>query len=688
MLNTPRLPSLVWVIAVIFLAGGCDGSQAGDSGEASARNPVSGLELSGMDTSVRPQDDFHQYANGTWLKETAIPAQYSSYSPFVILREQAEQHQRDIIQALAAQHADKGSIEQQIGDYFASFMNTRAIAAAGLKPLQPELQAVDKVASRDDLVAVFARFIREGISVPLKLDIDQDLKNSAEYTAYLSQSGLGLPDRDYYLKKDNKRFQHVLKAYPGYIAKLFALAGIEHGEQKAADIIGLETKLAGYQWSAIENRNLEKTYNPTSPQQLARLAASFDWTDFLSTVGIGKLNTVVVTQPSYVTGLGQLLDSVPLDTWKAYLQLRLLSDYAQYLNRNFDNAYFDFYGRVVDGKSKQQERWRRGIQVTNEALGQAIGRLYVAKYFPPEAKKRMTALVDNLLAAFATSIDNLSWMSEKTKQAARAKLDKFTVKIGYPNKWRDYSGLTVIRDKLIANVRAARIFEHDYQIHKLGKPIDRQEWQMTPQTVNAYYNPSMNEIVFPAAILQPPFFQMDADDAVNYGAIGMVIGHEISHGFDDQGSKFDGDGNMRNWWTAADRRRFEERTRKLVAQYNRYSPLKGMHVKGALTLGENIADLSGLTVAYRAYRRSLHGKPAPVMDGFTGDQRFFLGLAQAWRAKYRDAEMAQMITSDPHSPPRYRVNGVVANMPAFYRAFDVKPGDSLYLPPKQRVKIW
>lgn len=677
--------ALTAVLGTLFAASSCQ-TPADQVSAPSER--VSGIERGGMDTEIRPQDDFHQYANGSWLRTTTIPDQYSSYSPFVILRENAESQQREIIESLSTSNAQAGTIERQIGDYYASFMDTEAVQRAGLAPLHDDLEAIAAASSKADIARLFADFIRAGLIAPLAMEIDQDLEQSDRYTAYLSQSGLGLPNRDYYLETDNPRFRKVLAAYPEYIAKLFALAGIEQGEASAKAIVELETRIAEIQWSAIDNRNLEKIYNPMSVPQLQTLNPAIDWPTLLGSIGIGDLEQIIVTQPDYIEGLGKLVGEVPLSTWQAYLQLRLLSGYAPYLTDAFVTAEFDFYGRVIGGRQQQKERWRRGIDVTNAALGEAVGQLYVARHFPPQARARMQALVDNLLAEFASRIDQLQWMGPQTKQAARDKLAKFTVKIGYPDQWRDYSGLSVQQQDLIANLRASQAFEYNYQLNKLGKPVDPHEWHMTPQTVNAYYNPVQNEIVFPAAILQPPFFSMQADDAVNYGAIGMVIGHEISHGFDDQGSRFDGDGNMRNWWTEQDRKQFEARTAQLVAQYDRYEPIPGMHVKGKLTLGENIGDLSGLTVAYYAYQRSLHGKPAPVIDGYTGDQRFFLGLAQAWRAKYRDEALAEMITSDPHSPPRYRVNGVVVNMTEFYRAFDVQPGDALYLPPQQRVQIW
>lgn len=649
----------------------------------------SGIEMTGMDTSVKPGDDFYNYMNGTWLATTEIPKKYSRYGAFTILHEKSQENQKIIIEELAATETEAGSVEQKVGDYFATYMDLEAIEAAGLKPLESSLAGIQAISSVADLVAQMGLFVKESVSVPFGMGIYQDLKDSSKYTAYIGQSGLGLPDRDYYLELDNERFQKVLKAYPGYIAQLFTLAGIEDADEKAAAIVELETKLAEIQWSNVDNRDPEKTYNPFTAEALVELNKQVvDWPVLLTSLEIDQLEQVIVSQPSYFASLTDLLTEDMLATWKDYLTFKLLSASSPYLTKAFVDANFDFYGGVIGGRTEQQERWRKGINLTNGALGEALGRIYVAKHFPPEAKERMKHLVDNLLAEFAVGIDSLDWMSEETKKEAHAKLSTFVVKIGYPDKWKDYGSLPVVKGDLIANIRASNKFEYAYEVGKLGKPIDKGEWYMTPQTVNAYYNPVMNEIVFPAAILQPPFFDLEADDAVNYGAIGMVIGHEISHGFDDKGSKFDGDGNMRNWWVDSDREKFEERTTQLVNQYNGYSPIEGMHINGDLTLGENIADLSGATVSYNAYIRSLEGKPSPVLDGYTGEQRFFLGLAQAWRTKYREEALTARLASDPHSPPRYRVNGVVPNMDTFYTNFDVTEEGALYLAPEQRVKIW
>ena len=676
---------MVLLVLVEFILVGCNEFR----GKSKSAELISGIDLSGMDTSVRPQDDFHNFVNGLWLKNTPIPAQYGSYGAFVLLREESEKNLRRIIDESAAKtDAAHGSVEKKVGDFYAGFMDEATIEARGLEGIEPLLAKIATLSNRQELMQLFSQFVRMGLSVPFDGGVIQDFKEPEKYAYYIGQSGLGLPNRDYYLEKDNKRFQVIVNAYPDCIVSLFTLAGIENPAEKAAAIVALETRLAQSNWSSIENRNTEKIYNPMTLEQLNQNSSMLQWKSLLVGLGIKDQAFIVVMQPSYFSALGKLIDSESLETWKSYLSLRLISGLSNYLPKVFADAHFDFYGRKVDGLEKQKERWRRGVATVDGSLGEALGRIYVERHFPSEAKVRMQLLVENLLNEFAIGIDNLHWMSEKTKIEAKNKLSRFTVKIGYPNKWRDYAALSIDRDDLVGNVRRTRIFEYNYNINKLGGPIDRGEWGMTPQTVNAYYSPTKNEIVFPAAILQPPFFNLNADDAVNYGAIGLVIGHEISHGFDDQGSKFDGDGGLRNWWSDEDRQRFESSTSKLVAQYDAFSPIKDMNIKGQLTLGENIGDLSGATVALKAYQRSLKGKPAPVMDGFTGLQRFFIGFGQAWRTKYRDEVLVKRLVSDPHSPPRYRVNGVVPNMPEFYKAFAVKEGDGHYLPTQQRVDIW
>ncbi|MEO5934709.1 MAG: M13 family metallopeptidase, partial [Duganella sp.] len=504
-----------------------------------------------------------------------------------------------------------------------------------------------------------------------------------------SQSGLGLPDRDYYLKKDDAKLAAILVKYEAHIARTLKLAGEKEPAADAKAIVALETALAEAQWTKVQNRDPVKRYNKTPIAKLPELAPAYDWGHALAAAGVAsKVDYVIVAQPSYLAGFNAALEHTDLATWKAYFTWQLLRGASPYLSKDFADASFDFYSTTLTGVAVQEPRWKRGVALVERAIGEGLGRLYVAEYFPPERKARMDQLVKNLLASYKTSIDGLDWMGPATKQEAQAKLAKFTPKIGYPSQWRDYSSLAIAKSDLIGNVLRAANFANQRMINKLGKPIDREEWGMTPQTVNAYYNSTMNEIVFPAAILQPPFFDARADDAVNYGAIGAVIGHEISHGFDDGGSQADGDGNLRDWWTREDRANFKAKTDALVKQYGAYSPIKGYNVNGELTLGENIADNSGVAIAYKAYKLSLGDKPAPVIDGLSGDQRFFMGFGQVWRVRMRDEQQILQVKTDPHSPGQFRANGTMVNQPGFYDAFGVKPGDKMYVAPEQRVIIW
>jgi len=649
---------------------------------------VSGIDLGNADPAVRPQDDLYQAVDGAWLKKTEIPADKSNYGAFTKLTDDAEAQLRGIIEA-AADKTGKvpGTDEQKVGDLYASFMDEKTADVKGVHPVKPELDRVDALKNKKDIAALMAHLQRIGISVPVVGGVHQDAKDPTQYTIDFYQAGLGLPDRDYYLQDDAK-FKDIRAKYLTHIDSLYRLAALPNGKAAARKILALETELARVQWSKVEARDAVKAYNPYAVNQLSTLAPNFAWTTFVREVGAGSQQKVVVSQPSYLKGFGKLLDRTPLETWKAYFRWRVLSDAAPYLDQHFAAESFAFNGGVLNGIKQDRPRWKRGVALVEGALGESVGKIYVAQYFPPEAKQRMDALVQNLLAAYKQSIDGLDWMGPETRKAAQEKLAKFTPKIGYPNKWRDYSALTVKADDLLGNVYRANEFAYQRDINKLGQPIDRDEWLMTPQTVNAYYNPEMNEIVFPAAILQPPFFNLQADDAVNYGGIGAVIGHEISHGFDDQGSHYDGDGMLRDWWTAEDRKNFEARTQALIEQYNQYEPVKGYKVNGAFTIGENIADLAGMTIAYKAYRLSLNGKEAPVIDGLTGDQRFFMGWAQVWRRKYREDNLISRIKTDPHSPSEYRCNGVVTNLPGYYEAFGVKEGDKLYKSPDQRIKLW
>lgn len=655
---------------------------------ACARGPQSGIDKSNFDTSVKPQDDFYHYVNGTWLKNTEIPADKSSYGSFAILFDKSEQALREIIEA-AANKPDKiaGSEEQKVGDFYLSFMDSAKIEELGLQPLQDDLQRIQDVHNKKDLISLMAYFQKIGVQRPFSFFVNQDFKKSDQYISYLSQSGLSLPDRDYYLK-DSAKFKTIREKYVAYIEKLFTLAGIDDAAARAKRILDIETEIAKKHWTRVQNRDRDKTYNKYEVARLKKLTPAFNWNAYLDAADVKNIDAVIVRQPDYFKAFNSIFKLVSVNDWKTYFTFKLLNNFASSLPADFVNARFDFYGKTLRGIEKNRPRWKRGVGVVNGSLGEVVGKIYVEKYFKPEAKQRMVQLVDNLKVAMKERIEQLEWMTPETKKQALDKLSKFHTKIGYPNKWKDYSKLAIEKDDLIGNLKRSSAVEYNRMIAKLGKPIDREEWLMRPQTVNAYYNPPMNEIVFPAAILQPPFFNMTADDAVNYGGIGAVIGHEISHGFDDQGRKSDGDGNLRDWWTKEDAEKFKARAQVMIDEYNSFSPVDSMHVNGKLTLGENIADLAGLTVAYHAYKNSLKGKEAPVIDGLTGDQRFFMGWAQVWRRKYRENELRRRLLTDPHSPSEYRCNGVVSNMPEFYAAFDVKEGDPMWRPEDQRVRIW
>lgn len=670
------------------------GAQSPDGGAIPAvrRTVISGLEPGYFDTSVRPQDDLYRYINGKWLDTVAIPADKARYGAFDQLAETAELQLRAIVEELQ-QTPPVHSEAQKIRDLYASFMNESRLEVLGLQPLRVELDAIDSLSTHAAVAAHVAYLAQLGVNVPLLPYVHQDNRDSTRYAVDLYQAGLGLPDRDYYLQEgDAGAYARIRIAYRTHVAAMLSMAGQAQADSAAQQVLMLETELARAHWDKVINRDPIKTYNKyalNKLSKLSKLAPGFDWPGFMRASGVqGRVNYLLISQPSYVTAYAQLLHSRSLPTWKAYLKWRLISEFAPYLSRQFVDANFAFAGTALRGIPENRPRWKRGLTLLEAALGEGLGKLYVARHFPPENKQRMEMLVSNLLTAYQQSIASLDWMSDATKTAAQAKLARFSVKIGYPQVWRDYSALRISADDLLGNVMRAQQFEYRRQINKLGKPIDRNEWQMTPQTVNAYYNPELNEIVFPAAILQPPFFNAQADEAANYGGIGAVIGHEISHGFDDQGSQFDGAGNLRDWWTAGDHARFAEKTRALVTQYAAYEPLPGYKLNGALTLGENIADTSGLAIAYKAYQLSLQNRPAPVMDGLSGAQRFYAGWAQVWRNQVREQEQIRLIATDPHSPDRFRTWGAAVNQAGFYQAFGVQPGDRMYLPPEQRVVIW
>ncbi len=652
------------------------------------QEPVLGLgvDLETFDHNVRAQDDFYQHVNGTWLATTEIPADKSNYGAFTQLFDKSQDDLKVIVEE-AANARDKvaGSEVQKVGDFYLSFMNTDKIAEIGLSPIQTELARIDDIGSRDDVVRYIGYNQKLGMATPFLLFINQDNKDTTKYTVYVHQTGIGLPDRDYYLED---QFAEKREAYVAYIQKILDLAGIDDSVDKAAMIMELETRLAEAHWTRVENRDRNKVYNKRTVAEANAETPGLEWSLFLEAAGIPDQADFIVRQPSYFTALGGIIDDVRVRDWKSYFTFKMLDTAAPYLTEDLVEANFDFHGRTISGTEENQPRWKRAIQATDQQIGEAVGKIYVDRHFEADSKTRMDEMIGNLREAFGIAISELEWMGPETKEEAQAKLAKFTPKIGYPKKWRDYTSLEIDPDDLVGNMLRATEFEYKRNINQLGGPIDRDAWFMTPQTVNAYYNPSMNEIVFPAAILHPPFFNVEADDATNYGAIGAVIGHEFSHGFDDQGSKSDGDGNLRDWWTEADAEQFKARTGVLVAQYAVFSPLEGMNVNGELTLGENIGDLAGLTMAYKAWKFSLDGREPPVIDGYTGEQRFFLGWAQVWRRKYRDDELERRLKIDPHSPSEYRTNGIVRNMPEWYAAFDVKEGDALYLEPGERVKIW
>jgi putative endopeptidase len=656
----------------------------------------SGIDLSHVDAGIRPQDDLFGHVNGRWLADYAMPADRATDGAFRALFDRAEVQVRDLITEASQISPPAGTDAQRIGDLYAAFLDEAAVECRGVQPLLDELDLIDGAADRDALASVVGALQRTGVGGGVGLYVDTDAKNSARYLVHVTQSGIGLPDESYYR---DEQHAEVLAAYPRHIMAMFALVyggdPADHADT-AGQVLAVETKLAGAHWDVVKRRDAELSYNLRTFADLPREAPGFDWAGWIAALGPApdRVAEVVVRQPDYLTAFAAQWGSLRLEDWKSWARWRLIHARAGLLTDAMVREDFAFYGRRLTGAEEIRDRWKRGVGLVESLLGDAVGKLYVERHFPPDAKARMDALVHNLLEAYRISITNLDWMTPQTRERALAKLDRFTAKIGYPVKWRDYSALVIDRDDLYGNYRRGYAVNFDRELAKLGQPVDRDEWFMTPQTVNAYYNPGMNEIVFPAAILQPPFFDADADDAANYGGIGAVIGHEIGHGFDDQGAKYDGDGNLVDWWTDDDRAEFGARTQALIRQYDVYTPRglhgvdNGHHVNGAFTVGENIGDLGGLSIALLAYQLSLAGKPAPVIDGLTGVQRVFFGWAQVWRTKSRPAETIRRLAVDPHSPPEFRCNGVIRNIDAFYEAFTVGEHDTLYLEPQRRVKIW
>ena len=643
-----------------------------------------GLDFAFQDSAIRPQDDLYRHFNGGWLKSAEIPADRAADGAFVTLRIQSEARVREIIES--ATGSDEAT---KISNIYASFMAADAVNAKGCSPIADELSEVESITSLKDFISTLAKLEARGLSGIFASFIYADMKDASTNIMYINQGGISLPDESYYREE---KYAEIRTAYVAHMAKMFELADVANGADLSAKVMALETSIASHHWDQVKGREANLTYNKMSRDQVKALLSSFDWDLYLTDgeIPASVLDSVIVRQPSFFEGLDSILANFDLAAWKAWMKWHIVSGAAPYLSDELVEENFAFFGKTLSGTPELRERWKRAVTMIEGSLGEAVGKVYVQKYFPAEAKSRMEALVTNLIEAYRVSITELAWMSPETKGKALEKLGKFRPMIGYPDKWRDYSALQTTPDDLYGNVGRVIKFQRDHELSKIGKPVDRDEWHISPQTVNAFYNPIMNYIVFPAAILQPPFFGLDHDDAVNYGAIGAIIGHEIGHGFDDQGSKYDGDGALNNWWTDADRTAFEERTKALIAQYDALVPEEApdVNVNGALTIGENIGDLGGLAIAYKAYLISLGGNPSPVIDGFSGEQRLLLSWAQVWRAKVRPEEMRRRIATDPHSPAEFRCNQIVKNFTPFYEAFGVTENDALWLDEQSRVQIW
>jgi putative endopeptidase len=650
---------------------------------------LSGITHDRFDTTVSPREDFFRYVNGAWLKNFEIPADRASYGSFAMLRERSELQVRQIIEDLSKVEAEPGSNAQKIGDLFRAFMNEERIEALGIAPIRDDISKTLSVKSASELLRVMGGLEARGLGGLFYIGVEVDAHDSNRYVMYMSQGGISLPDEAYYREE---QYAPIREGFLKHVEKMFELAGIDGAAGHASRTLELETLIAANHFDQVKDRDMSQVLNPYNFAGLKALTPGFEWELWMQSAKVPQhvMEDLIVQQPSHFEGVTKLLSEFNAPLWSSWLTWHLISGTAAYLSRDFVEENFDFYGRTLSGTPELRERWKRGVSLVEGALGEAIGQEYVARHFPPAAKSRMVQLVENLIEAYRVDIAKLEWMSEPTRKMALEKLNKFTPKIGYPDKWRDYSKLTITPDDLISNLEAVTLFAQEFNFSKIGTPIDRTEWGMTPQTVNAYYHPLYNEIVFPAAILQAPFFNLEADDAVNYGGIGAVIGHEIGHGFDDQGSKFDGDGNLNNWWSEEDRERFEVLTKKLIDQYEALHPTDApdVHVNGALTIGENIGDLGGACIAYEAYQISLGGAPAPVIDGLSGEQRFFIGYAQIWNSKMRVEEIKRLIAIDPHSPAEFRANQILKNLPEFYAAFGVQEGDALWLPESERVRIW
>lgn len=652
------------------------------------------LDRSNFDTSVRVQDDLYRHVNGTWLKNVKIPSDKSNYGSFTALADLSLERIHKILEEMSTETHEAGTERQKIGDFYKSFLNVELANEKGYSPLQAELNSIRSLGSKSDIIKRFAHMRKIGVSTPVASFVTVDAKNSQQYQVGVIQSGTSLPDRDYYLKDDEKS-SAAREALRAYVHRLFELVNTEDPAAVAENILNLETQLAKAQWSRTELRDAEKRYNKYAVSDLSKLGTQFSWQGYLAALGQADLQEINIMTPSFFEAFDKIFGETSEEVWRQYLEYKLLDAYSTALSEDFVNANFELYSKQLAGIPEQKPRWKKAVEATSGAgagdfgvLGEAVAKVYVERHFKPEAKRQMEELVGNLLKAFGNSVDELEWMSAATKEKAKEKLSKITTKIGYPTVWRDYSSLKIDPNDLVGNLMRSAVVEFDRNANKLGRPVDKTEWGMTPQTVNAYYNPPKNEIVFPAAILQPPFFDAEAPMALNYGGIGAVIGHEISHAFDDQGSRYDGDGNLTNWWTDDDRKAFKGLADRLVAQYAGYEPLPGKAVNGNLTLGENIADVSGLSISFKALQIAKNGTEPEKVAGWTADQMFFVGWSRVWARKYRESEMIKRLLTDPHSPSEFRANGPVMNIDAFYQAFDLKEGDKLYKPKEERIRIW
>ena len=686
-----KLSSLALGVSLALGLSACNpntNQQAATQVEEQVAEPLaSGIDLSAVDEQVRSGDDFFRYVNGAWLARTEIPADKSRYGMFNVIYDDTQENLKAIIQEAAASSDEANVNAKKLGDMYNSYMNLERANELGLTPLQSDLDAISGLESAEQVASKMSELFNMGVEIPFGFFVYPDAKDPTTYGMWMYQSGLTLPDRDYYFKEEEK-FVNFRAATETFIADMLSAAGHENSAEAAKAVMALETRIAEAHLSRVDSRDAEKNYNKRSAAEIAELLKGFDIGAFTKAGGTDHVENIIVRQLPYFEAFGALFAETDVQTWKDYLTFKLMDEFAPRLSKDLVDLHFAYHSTTLNGIPEQRPRWKRAVSATSGVLGELLGQQYVERHFSPDAKAKMDTLVQNLIKAYGESIKNLEWMTEDTKVAALEKLSKFNPKIGYPDKWRDYSSLELKADDLVGNYKRYNKFEADYQIGKIGQKVDPVDWGMTPQTINAYYSPTRNEIVFPAGILQPPFFNMEAEDAVNYGAIGAVIGHEIGHGFDDQGSKYDGDGNLRSWWTDEDRTAFDARGKMLVEQFNKFEPVEGQHVNGELTLGENIGDLAGVTIGFKAYMMSLEGKEAPVIDGMTGAQRFFMGYAQVWRSKMRDDALRARLLSDPHSPAEFRVNGIVGNVDAFYEAFDIKEGDAMYLKPEERVKIW